>query len=59
VRAAILAISSDPLVIIAVQILDGISAGRAGVLVPLSLADISRGRAASIWRRASSEVQPA
>jgi len=43
VRAAILAIYSDPLVIIAVQILDGISAAVLGVLVPLSLADISRG----------------
>jgi MFS family permease len=35
--------SSDPLVIIAVQMLDGISGAVLGVLVPLSLADISRG----------------
>jgi len=43
VRAAVLALNSDPVVIIAVQLLDGLCAAVLGVLVPLSLADISRG----------------
>jgi MFS family permease len=43
VRAAILAFNSDPWVIVAAQMLDGISGAVLGVLVPLSLADISRG----------------
>jgi MFS family permease len=43
VRAAVLALNSDPAVIIAVQLLDGLCAAVLGVLVPLSLADISRG----------------
>jgi len=42
-RAAILALNSDPWVIVAAQILDGICGAVLGVLVPLSLADISRG----------------
>jgi MFS family permease len=42
-RAAILAINSDPWVIVAAQMLDGICGAVLGVLVPLSLADISRG----------------
>jgi MFS family permease len=42
-RAAILALNSDPLVIVAAQMLDGLCAAVLGVLVPLSLADISRG----------------
>jgi MFS family permease len=42
-RAAVLALNSDPAVIIAVQLLDGLCAAVLGVLVPLSLADISRG----------------
>ena len=42
-RAAVLALNSDPVVIIAVQLLDGLCAAVLGVLVPLSLADISRG----------------
>jgi MFS family permease len=43
VRAAILAFNSDPAVIVAAQMLDGLCAAVLGVLVPLSLADISRG----------------
>jgi MFS family permease len=43
IRAALLALNSDPVVIIGVQMLDGLSAAVLGVLVPLSLADISRG----------------
>jgi MFS family permease len=43
IRAALLALNSDPAVIIGVQMLDGLSAAVLGVLVPLSLADISRG----------------
>jgi MFS family permease len=42
-RAALLAVSNDPIVIVAAQVLDGICAAVLGVLVPLSLADISRG----------------
>jgi len=42
-RAAILALSGDPTVVVAAQMLDGVSAAVLGVLVPLSLADISRG----------------
>jgi MFS family permease len=42
VRAAILSVSSDPAVIVAAQLLDGVCAAVLGVLVPLSLADISR-----------------
>src|SRR5262245_60022814 len=42
-RAAILAINSDPWVIVGAQMLDGICGAELGVLVPLSLADISRG----------------
>jgi predicted MFS family arabinose efflux permease len=42
-RAAVLAFNSDPWVIVAAQILDGVCGAVLGVLVPLSLADISRG----------------
>ena len=42
-RAAILAFNSDPAIIVAAQMLDGLCAAVLGVLVPLSLADISRG----------------
>jgi len=42
-RAAILAFNSDPWVIVAAQMLDGICGAVLGVLVPLSLADITRG----------------
>lgn len=42
-RAVVLALSTDPMVIVAVQVLDGLCAAVLGVLVPLSLADIARG----------------
>ena len=42
-RAALLAWTNDPSLIVTVQMLDGISAAALGVLVPLALADISRG----------------
>ena len=42
-RALLLAWNSDPLVIVLAQVLDGICAAVLGVLVPLSLADVSRG----------------
>lgn len=42
-RAILLAWNSDPFVIVAVQLLDGVCAAVLGVLVPLSLADITRG----------------
>jgi MFS family permease len=43
VRSAVFAISRDPAVVIAVQLLDGISAATLGVLVPLVIADTTRG----------------
>jgi predicted MFS family arabinose efflux permease len=42
-RGALLAWTNDPYMIVAVQTLDGISGAVMGVLVPLALADISRG----------------
>jgi MFS family permease len=42
-RAAIFAVSVDPRVIVAAQLLDGISAATLGVLVPLVVADTTRG----------------
>jgi MFS family permease len=42
-RGALLAWTSDPYMIVAVQTLDGISGAVMGVLIPLALADISRG----------------
>jgi MFS family permease len=42
-RGALLAWTNDPYMIVAVQMLDGISAGVLGILVPLILADITRG----------------
>lgn len=42
-RGALLAWTNDPYMIVAVQTLDGISGAVLGVLVPLTLADISRG----------------
>jgi Major Facilitator Superfamily len=42
-RGALLAWTNDPYMIVAVQALDGISGAALGVLVPLALADISRG----------------
>jgi MFS family permease len=43
VRGVVFSASSDPLVIIAAQLLDGISAATLGVLVPLVIADTTRG----------------
>jgi MFS family permease len=43
VRAAIFAATSDPYLLIAAQLLDGISAASLGVLVPLIIADVTRG----------------
>jgi MFS family permease len=42
-RGALLAWTSDPYMIVAVQALDGVSGAVLGVLVPLTLADVSRG----------------
>lgn len=42
-RTALLAVSRDPVSILVVQALDGLSGAALGVLVPLVLADISRG----------------
>jgi MFS family permease len=42
-RGGLLAWANDPFTIVAVQALDGISAAVMGVLVPLTLADVTRG----------------
>jgi len=42
-RAAVFAVTSDPFAIVAAQLLDGISAATLGVLVPLIIADTTRG----------------
>jgi len=42
-RSAVFAASNDPAVIIAAQLLDGLSAATLGVLVPLVIADTTRG----------------
>jgi MFS family permease len=41
-RGLLFAISTDPVVIVAVQLLDGVSAAVLGVMVPLIVADITR-----------------
>jgi predicted MFS family arabinose efflux permease len=43
VRAVLFAIVNDPYVIVAVQILDGLTAAIIGVIVPLIVADLTRG----------------
>jgi MFS family permease len=43
VRGAVFALSNEPVVIVAAQLLDGISAAGLGVLVPLVIADTTRG----------------
>ena len=43
IRALVLALSPDPYVITLVQLLDGISAATIGILVPLIIADATRG----------------
>jgi MFS family permease len=43
IRGVVFAGSNDPSVIIAAQLLDGISAAALGVLVPLVIADTTRG----------------
>jgi MFS family permease len=45
IRGAVFAATSDPYVIVAVQLLDGISAATLAVLVPLIIADTTRGSA--------------
>lgn len=42
-RGLLLSLTHDPLMIVVVQMLDGLSGAALGVLVPLMLADISRG----------------
>jgi MFS family permease len=43
VRGVLLALVSDPYQLVAVQVLDGVSAAVLGVLVPLIIADVTRG----------------
>jgi MFS family permease len=43
IRCAVFAATSEPALVIAVQLLDGISAATLGVLVPLVIADLVRG----------------
>jgi MFS family permease len=42
-RGAIFAVTSDPYLLVAAQLLDGVSAASLGVLVPLIIADVTRG----------------
>jgi MFS family permease len=42
-RGAIFAVTSDPYLLVAAQLLDGISAASLGVLVPLIIEDVTRG----------------
>jgi MFS family permease len=42
-RGAMLAFTNDPYMIVAVQLLDGISGAVMGIIIPLALADVSRG----------------
>ena len=42
-RCAVFAITTEPSLVIAVQLFDGVSAATLGVLVPLVLADVTRG----------------
>jgi len=42
-RGAVFAVSSDPIIVVAAQLLDGISAATLGVLLPLIIADTTRG----------------
>jgi MFS family permease len=43
IRCVVFAITTEPSLVIAVQLLDGVSAATLGVLVPLVLADVMRG----------------
>jgi MFS family permease len=43
IRCALFAATSEPALVIAIQLLDGLSAAVLGVLVPLVLADVMRG----------------
>jgi predicted MFS family arabinose efflux permease len=43
VRCAVFAITTEPTLVVAVQLLDGVSAASLGILVPLVLADVMRG----------------
>ena len=51
-RAACFALSTDPAVLVAAQVLDGISGSAIGVLTPLVVATSPRDPGDSIWRRA-------
>jgi MFS family permease len=42
-RGALLAFTNDPYMIVAVQLLDGISGAVMGIVIPLALADVSQG----------------
>jgi len=43
VRCVLFAVTSEPSLVVAIQLLDGVSAATLGVLVPLVLADVMRG----------------
>ena len=58
IRALGFALISDPLLLVGVQVLDGISATVLGVLTALVIADITSGTGRSIWRKASLERLP-
>lgn len=42
-RGVCFALTSEPYILVAIQVLDGISAAVLGVLVPLTVADVARG----------------
>ena len=51
-RASLFAFVSNPYVLVLGQVLDGIAAAAMGVMVPLIVADLTRGTGALIWLRA-------
>jgi MFS family permease len=44
IRCAVFTLTNDPFVVVAVQLFDGISAATLGVLIPLVIADVMRGK---------------
>ena len=57
-RALLFAWTTNPTILIAAQVLDGVSGTMLGVLTALVIADLTTGPAGSISRRASSERCP-
>jgi hypothetical protein len=53
IRALLFALSADPLFLVGLQLLDGISGAVVGVLTVLSLPTLRMARVGSIWLKAS------